>query len=95
MNEAMMHLVLAIRPARYLPYRIEGDDESRIECYHASARHAETAIITYCREHRRTATVRVYTPRNHLWSKLEIASDGTVTGTLPTRRMSPGGRAGR
>lgn len=79
----MNHLVLAIRPATYLPYRIEGDEESRIPCYHASAREAEEAVRTFCRTHGYTATVRVYTPHNRLWSKCEVDANGMVRCVRP------------
>ena len=78
-----MHLILAIRPAASAPYRIVGDEGSRIQGYHASPRDAETAILTFCRAHRCTASVRVYTPRNALWSLTEIAADGTVQSVRP------------
>ena len=89
MEVTLTHLVLAVRPATYLPYRIEGGEESCIESYHACVRDAETVIRAFCREHRCTATVRVFTPRNKLWSTNEIAADGSVTSTRPRWLTTP------
>ena len=73
-----MHLVLAIRPHALLPYCVEGEMDYPMERYHASARAAEAMLCAFCCKHQCTATVRVYTPRNRLWSTNEIDANGNL-----------------
>ena len=91
------HLYLAVRPGvpsdPEMPFRVDGNNDINIVRSHATAGEAEAAIHAFCLAHGRTATVSVYTPQGKRWREDEIASDGTVKGTLPTWRALPAARA--
>ena len=59
-GQASNHLRLAVQPGTVWPYVIAGDRDDEIGCHFACARDAEAAIRAFCREHRVSATVRVF-----------------------------------
>ena len=89
MDPTPPHLRLAVRPHTKLPYCVVGEGEAEIGRYHATAREAEAAILKYCREQHRTATVSIFTPRGHLWRTDQVAVDGTTASVFIAQEHNP------
>ena len=69
-----------------MPYCVDGGGQGQMARLHGTAAAAEAIIHAFCREHRCTATVRVFTPGNKLWREDEIDVTGNIVHTMPVWR---------